>query len=183
MSKDVPVSEKVRQVIASASDKLTKKEIVDRLADLPLQTVTKCLSDQIRSGFVATEVDHLGVPRYYLTDIKPKIAHGQSSKKPRAERKRTGPKGDSSSKRRAEARMARKEAAAAEKPKPLQISDIDKVKQELGVKELHIQYETGYSRGYNDAMFHGHREAYNAGRQSVLKGLLKLLNIKGEVML
>ena len=62
-------------------------------------------------------------------------------------------------------------------------SDLDRVKEELGVEELSSEYQMGYMRGYNDAMFHGNREAYNAGRQQVLKGLLKLLNIKGEVLL
>ena len=185
--KKVHFSDTVRAVIAEASDKLTRKEIADRLGDVDKTTLGKCLSDQIKRKYIATEVDKLGVPRYYLTGILPEPRVYAPPKKPAAQRAKTGPKpkGDNSKPKsliRAEERIAKKEEVESKKA-PEQYSDIDRVKQELGIKQMDVQYETGYNRGYHDAMFHGHREAYNAGRQSVLKGLLKLLNIKGEVML
>ena len=44
-------------------------------------------------------------------------------------------------------------------------------------------YQKGYYDGYNEAMFHSQREAYNAGRKAVLKGLTKLLGVDAEVLL
>lgn len=183
--KKVHFSDRVREVIGSAPDKLTRKELMDRLGDVDKTTLGKCLSDQIKRNYIATEVDKLGVPRYYLTGVLPEPKTYHPPKKPKSEWAKTGPKpkgGKPKSLIRAEERIAKKEEADSKKA-PEQYSDIDRIKQELGVKQMDAQYETGYNRGYHDAMFHGHREAYNAGRQSVLKGLLKLLNIKGEVML
>lgn len=173
-------SDKVRAVLAASSDKLTRKELTDRL-DVDNVTLGKCLSDQIKRKYIATEVDKLGVPRYYLTGVpEPRTYH--PPKNPKAKQLKPGPRGDGSTMKRAEERIAKKEEANNKKG-PEQKSDVDRLKDELGVKKLDMTYEAGYTRGYDDAMFHGHREAYNAGRQSVLKGLLKLLNIKGEVML
>jgi len=182
----------VRDILKNSADAMTKQEILSRIEwDNTGSTVSipeklgNAIRDQLRNGFAESETDTLGVIRYKLTGVQPDPNKFHPPKKPKSEWAKTGPKpkgGKPKSLIRAEERIAKKEEADSKKA-PEQYSDVDRIKQELGVKQMDVQYETGYNRGYHDAMFHGHREAYNAGRQSVLKGLLKLLNIKGEVML
>ncbi len=62
---------------------------------------------------------------------------------------------------------------------PLKESDIDR----QGENAKSFMYQQGYSQGYNDAMFHSHRDAYNAGRKVVVEGLMKLLKIDAKVLM
>lgn len=67
----------------------------------------------------------------------------------------------------------------AKKGKPLRESDIAR----QGENAKSFMYQQGYSQGYNDAMFHSHRDAYNAGRKVVIEGLLKLLKLDAKVLM
>jgi len=73
------------------------------------------------------------------------------------------------------------EEAAVVTPKrqPLKESDIDR----QGENAKSFMFQQGYSQGYNDAMFHSHRDAYNAGRKVVVEGLMKLLKIDAKVLM
>lgn len=44
-------------------------------------------------------------------------------------------------------------------------------------------YGMGYAKGYHEAMEAGHRDAYNAGRRTVIEGLLKLLKLDARVLM
>jgi len=162
------ISERTRDVLNSASDKLTRQEILERLGTVTKDQLRKSLNNQVSMGYLGIEHDHLGVPRYYLTGKLP----DQNTLAYRSRGKNNG-----IVKAKAEERIAKKEE------KDNAPSDLNKLKEELGTEKIPFNYQEAYTRGYNDAMFHSHRDAYNAGRQSVLKGLLKLLNIKGEVLL
>lgn len=48
---------------------------------------------------------------------------------------------------------------------------------------LEQMYGMGYTKGYNEAMEAGHRDAYNAGRRTVIEGLLKLLKVDARVLM
>ena len=65
------------------------------------------------------------------------------------------------------------------KRQPLKESDIDR----QGENAKSFMFQQGYSQGYNDAMFHSHRDAYNAGRKVVVEGLMKLLKIDAKVLM
>lgn len=69
--------------------------------------------------------------------------------------------------------------ASAEKIRPIRESDIAR----QGENAKSFMYQQGYSQGYNDAMFHSHRDAYNAGRKVVIEGLLKLLKLDAKVLM
>ncbi len=73
------------------------------------------------------------------------------------------------------------EEAAVVTPKrqPLKESDIDR-QGEIGKSFL---YQQGYNQGINDAAYHSHRDAYNAGRKVVVEGLMKLLKIDAKVLM
>lgn len=168
----------VRDIMGNSADAMTKQEILSRIewdntgATVSVsEKLSNALRDQLRSGFAESETDALGVIRYRLTDKQPLPSPFQTPKKKLSQTKEAAQK-----------RIARKEEAEMSHEAKAK-SDINKIKEELGVMEIPHDYQEAYNRGFNDAMFHGHRDAYNAGRQSVLKGLLKLLNIKGEVML
>ena len=187
-------SKTLRETLKNSADALTKKEIVDRLewdnggASLSVQEkLSKSLREQLRLGYIAAEVDTLGVTRYKVTGVEPPPKQFYPPKKPREECAKPGPKrrAQQQTKEAALKRIAKKEEKEAEEMscETRAQSDINKLKQDLGVAKIPFNYQEAYTRGYNDAMFHSHRDAYNAGRQSVLKGLLKLLNIKGEVLL
>lgn len=62
---------------------------------------------------------------------------------------------------------------------PLKESDIAR----QGENAKSFMYQQGYSQGYNDAMFHSHREAYQAGKKVVIEGLLKLLKVDAKVLM
>lgn len=75
---------------------------------------------------------------------------------------------------------AKEEAAVLNaKRQPLKESDIAR----QGENAKSFMYQQGYSQGYNDAMFHSHRDAYNAGRKVVIEGLLKLLKLDAKVLM
>jgi len=158
------ISARTRDVLNSASDKLTRQEILERLGTVTREQLRKSINNQVSMGYLGVEHDHLGVPRYYLTGKLP----DQNTLAYRSRGKNNGEV-------KAKAEKEENEAKAQ--------SDLNKLKEELGTQKIPFDYQEAYTRGFNDAMFHSHRDAYNAGRQSVLKGLLKLLNIKGEVML
>ena len=65
------------------------------------------------------------------------------------------------------------------KHQPLRESDIAR----QGESGKSLVYQQGYSQGYNDAMFHSHRDAYQAGKKVVIEGLLKLLKLDAKVLL
>lgn len=168
----------LRDTLKNSADALTKQEMLSRIQwddkiDTPLLAIkiSKTLNDQLKNGFLKAENDFLGVTRYRLTGKEPTLPQFGQKKK-----------GYSQTKKVAQERIARKEELEMTSEARAQ-SDINKIKKELGVMEIPHDYQEAYNRGYNDAMFHSHRDAYNAGRQSVLKGLMKLLNIKGEVLL
>ena len=48
---------------------------------------------------------------------------------------------------------------------------------------LEQMYGMGYAKGYHEAMEAGHRDAYNAGRRTVIEGLLKLLKLDARVLM
>ena len=70
-------------------------------------------------------------------------------------------------------------AVVTPKRQPLKESDIDR----QGENAKSFMFQQGYSQGYNDAMFHSHRDAYNAGRKVVVEGLMKLLKIDAKVLM
>lgn len=155
MSK-IHFSDIVRDTLRKAADSLTKKELADRIVwdKSDMSFFNRKLSKTLNDQITDGKV----VTEFdHLGVTRYKLVENPVKKKP----------------------APKVEEQPQEEPK----SDLDRVREELGVEELSSEYQMGYARGYNDAMFHGHREAYNAGRQNVLKGLLKLLNIKGEVLL
>lgn len=156
MSK-VHFSDIVRDTLKSAADSLTKKELGDRIVwdKSDLRFFNRKLSKTLNDQIAEGRI---ATEFDHLGVTRYKIVENPIKKEPVVPKITTEPEAP---------------------PK----SDLDRAKEELGVEELSSEYQMGYMRGYNDAMFHGHREAYNAGRQQVLKGLLKLLNIKGEVLL
>lgn len=52
-----------------------------------------------------------------------------------------------------------------------------------GTGEIDFEYQRGYSNGYNDAMFHTQRDAYQAGKRVVIEGLLKILKVDAKVLM
>ena len=52
-----------------------------------------------------------------------------------------------------------------------------------GTGEINFEYQRGYSNGYNDAMFHTQRDAYQAGKRVVIEGLLKILKVDAKVLM
>lgn len=79
-----------------------------------------------------------------------------------------------------EEQVVEEEAAVINaKRQPLKESDIDR----QGENAKSFMFQQGYSQGYNDAMFHSHRDAYNAGRKVVVEGLMKLLKIDAKVLM
>lgn len=156
MSK-IHFSDIVRQTLQKSADSLTKRELADRIVwdKSDIAFFNRKLSKTLNDQIAEGRI---ATEFDHLGVTRYKLIENPVKKKP----------------------VAPKVAAEPEEPPK---SDLDRVKEELGVADLSSEYQMGYARGYNDAMFHGNREAYNAGRQQVLKGLLKLLNIKGEVLL
>lgn len=155
MSK-IHFSDIVRDTLRKAADSLTKKELGDRIVwdKSDMRFFNRKLSKTLNDQVIEGKI---ASEFDHLGVTRYKLVENPVKKAP----------------------QPKAEVQHEELPK----SDLDRVKEDLGVEELTSEYQMGYTRGYNDAMFHGHREAYNAGRQHVLKGLLKLLNIKGEVLL
>lgn len=52
-----------------------------------------------------------------------------------------------------------------------------------GTGAIDFEYQRGYSNGYNDAMFHTQRDAYQAGKRVVIEGLLKILKVDAKVLM
>ena len=156
MSK-IHFSDIVRQTLQKSADSLTKKELADRVVwdKSDMSFFNRKLSKTLNDQIAEGRI---ATEFDHLGVTRYKLIENPVKKKPVA------PK-------------------VEEQPQEAPKSDLDRVKEDLGVEELSNEFQMGYTRGYNDAMFHGHREAYNAGRQNVLKGLLKLLNIKGEIRL
>jgi len=46
-----------------------------------------------------------------------------------------------------------------------------------------FEYQRGYQNGYNDAINHSQKDAYQAGKRVVIEGLLKLLKVDAKVLM
>jgi len=46
-----------------------------------------------------------------------------------------------------------------------------------------FEYQRGYQNGYNDAISHSQKDAYQAGKRVVIEGLLKLLKVDAKVLM
>lgn len=156
-SKSQPIQ--VFEYMKKRGVELTREEVVNGTG-LSRDQVRKALNTFIRKEVVVVHDDEVGngIPRYTLHPDADVMKYNNHL----AVRIKEG-----------------EEAVVTPKRQPLKESDIDR----QGEDGKSFLYQHGYSQGYNDAMFHSHRDAYNAGRKVVIEGLLKLLKVDAKVLM